>query len=349
MLQCSMPITVQNVVDTLALLGGRASIHDLHNRIGEVATPPLPQSARQIIRARLQNYCAASTSFAGRGDYFRNVYGFKKRRGIWELTADAPVGSSYIASTPGKVILPAAKRNPAWSRDELILALDLYMTSPNSPPAKESAAVVKLSSLLRKMQRLTANSTKDTYRNANGIYLKMMNLRALDPLHTSQGRVGMQSMGRLDRVVWNDYVGRREDLAADAAAIRQAVEQAGEEIVGELPSLAPYEAEEGGVVLRLHKRYERDRKLVDEKLQSAKLEGSLACEVCSFDYGDTYGSIGVGYIEVHHLTPVHAIKPGQKTKLSDLALLCANCHRMAHRKRQSLSIASLKGALRGRG
>lgn len=232
-------------------------------------------------------------------------------------------------------------RNPAWNRDELILALNLYMTNPANPPGKESPAVANLSALLNKMHRLTGGSGNDTFRNPNGVYLKMMNLRALDPAYTAQGKVGMKSGGKLDQVVWDEYAGHTDDLTADAAAIRQALEQADEETIGELPALAPYEAQEGGVVLRLHKRYERDRKLVSEKLKSAKAAGPLACEVCGFDFKKVYGELGAGYIEVHHLTPVHAIKPGQKTKMSDLALLCANCHRMVHRPKDLLPLTSL--------
>ncbi len=85
------------------------------------------------------------------------------------------------------------------------------------------------------------------------------------------------------------------------------------------------------MILAMHKRYERDRKLVREKLEAAKAKGPLVCEVCAFDFEATYGELGAGYIEVHHVKPVHTLKPGSKVKLSDLALLCANCHRMAHR------------------
>lgn len=92
-------------------------------------------------------------------------------------------------------------RNPPWSRDELILALDLYSTNPASPPGKGSDAIAALSALLNKMHRLNGVSASPTLRNENGVYLKMMNLRALDPAFTTQGKVGMQSGGALEKVV----------------------------------------------------------------------------------------------------------------------------------------------------
>lgn len=107
----------------------------------------------------------------------------------------------------------------------------------------------------------------------------------------------------------------------------------------------PYEGEEGGVVMRLHKRYERDPKLVAEKRKAAAAIGRLVCEVCGFDFKATYGDLGEGYIEVHHTKPIHTLLARNKTELADLALLCANCHRMAHRKRQPLSVDAIRLAL----
>ncbi|WP_267382320.1 MULTISPECIES: hypothetical protein [unclassified Sphingomonas] len=92
-------------------------------------------------------------------------------------------------------------RNPPWSRDELILALDLYLTNPANPPHKSSLAVAELSALLNKLHRLNGVSATPTSRNENGVYLKMMNLRALDPAFTIQGKVGMQLGGKLEKIV----------------------------------------------------------------------------------------------------------------------------------------------------
>lgn len=241
----------------------------------------------------------------------------------------------------------AQTRNPNWNRDELILALALYSTNPASPPGKESPQVAELSALLNKMHRIAGTAQSPTLRNANGVYLKMMNLRALDPAFTSQGKVGMSSGGKLERQVWADYAGQPGKLAAEAKAIREAVESANETEVAKLPEAGEYVGEEGGVIMRLHKRYERDRKLIREKLAEAAAIGKLNCQVCNFDFGATFGELGTGYIEVHHLKPVSELGKGGKTKLSDLALLCANCHRMAHRKRIPLGLEELKLARKG--
>ena len=69
--------------------------------------------------------------------------------------------------------------------------------------------------------------------------------------------------------------------------------------------------------------------------------GKLECEVCEFDYSAKYGERGKGFIECHHKIPLHQLKPNTRTKLSDLALICANCHRMVH-KNGGTTIEDLK-------
>ena len=256
---------------------------------------------------------------------------------------EATVGKKLTSLGFQVEALPA---NPDWVRDELILALDLYHSNSATIPGKESKAVLDLSALLNAMHKAIGTEAGNTIRNANGVYLKLMNIRSLDPAYRAQGKVGMKSGGKLEKTLWAEYFGRKVELASDAASIREAISALAQPTVappGSEPD--PYEGEEGGVVLRLHKRYERDPKLVREKLRLAKAAQVLVCEVCSFDFTKTYGSLSPGYVEVHHTKPVHMMKPGSKTKLSDLALLCANCHRVAHSRRVPLTLDQIRDSM----
>lgn len=61
----------------------------------------------------------------------------------------------------------------------------------------------------------------------------------------------------------------------------------------------------------------------------------MFCKVCRFDFERTYGSLGHEYIEAHHLVPVSQLPVNQVAQLSpkdDFAVVCANRHRMIHRK-----------------
>jgi hypothetical protein len=82
-----------------------------------------------------------------------------------------------------------------------------------------------------------------------------------------------------------------------------------------------------------HYRIDRSRKIRAAKVDLfTKQHGSVFCENCSFSFGAKYGQRGQSFIEVHHVQPLAALLPNVVTKLSDLMLLCANCHRIVHRK-----------------
>ena len=69
----------------------------------------------------------------------------------------------------------------------------------------------------------------------------------------------------------------------------------------------------------------------------------LSCMVCGFDFEETYGSLGRGYIHVHHNKPVSESGPTYLNPHTDMSILCPNCHSMIHRnKSQTLTIGELK-------
>lgn len=104
---------------------------------------------------------------------------------------------------------------------------------------------------------------------------------------------------------------------------------------------------EGRKAYRLHLARERDISLA-KKAKSIRLArtGSLKCDVCNFDFTKTYGALGDGYIEAHHTTPISELSGSRKTKLSELVLVCSNCHRMLHRTNPVLDVAGLKNIIK---
>ena len=106
---------------------------------------------------------------------------------------------------------------------------------------------------------------------------------------------------------------------------------------------------EGTVRYRLHRNLERDSKIVRKAKEKRLWEtGSLQCDVCSLDFKETYGARGEGFIEAHHKVPVATLGGAVKTKLSDLALVCSNCHRMLHRRTPMQSVEKLRRIVRER-
>ncbi|MDP3747664.1 MAG: HNH endonuclease [Phenylobacterium sp.] len=256
----------------------------------------------------------------------------------FEITAASVIAAPRAAETK-------RSRNPNWTRDELILALDLYFDNPMAD--EHSAVVGELSVLLNRLWPATELDRK-TLRNPAGVSMKLGNFQGLDPEYLASGRKGLPHGGRLEKQIWTEFEADRPHLKAVAGAIRRVLERA-PEIAALADSSADAEAAEGAVLTRLHHYRERDRDLPNKrKAQALAQHGRLTCEACDFDFAAAYGERGVGFIEVHHTKPLETLQPGARTKLSELAVLCANCHRMVHAKRPWLTMEELKALVAAR-
>ncbi len=75
---------------------------------------------------------------------------------------------------------PPPTRNPDWSRDELILATEFYLRHAPSIPSKTSKPLTALADEIRATAVMQGLSGNDTFRNPNGVYMKLMELRKYD-------------------------------------------------------------------------------------------------------------------------------------------------------------------------
>ena len=95
------------------------------------------------------------------------------------------------------------------------------------------------------------------------------------------------------------------------------------------------EWDEGRKVLHRHVAGERAPSLAKaKKAQYRRIHGVLKCEQCGLVPSAHYATeMADSCIEVHHAkTQVSEMGQGHKTPLDDLQCLCANCHRLTHRK-----------------
>jgi hypothetical protein len=104
---------------------------------------------------------------------------------------------------------------------------------------------------------------------------------------------------------------------------------------------------EGKKKFRQHELRERDSALV-RRAKALRLQraGKLECDACKFDFAKAFGARGAGFIEAHHKVPVALLDGKVKTLITDLALVCSNCHRMLHRGKPLLTIDDLKVQLK---
>jgi hypothetical protein len=104
---------------------------------------------------------------------------------------------------------------------------------------------------------------------------------------------------------------------------------------------------EGEPRIRVHVQRERNQTLVSvAKHHFKEAHGRLFCEVCEFDFSDRYGELGDDFIEAHHRVPLSESNAEVETSVDDLAMVCANCHRMLHRQKPWLSVEEPRKRLR---
>jgi len=109
------------------------------------------------------------------------------------------------------------------------------------------------------------------------------------------------------------------------------------ELVGDLPgnqSLPELQENEdpveGGRRIRTHIHRERKSRRKERLGKMLREEGSYFCEACGTESPDT--ELPMSILEVHHIVPLAQAEGERVTTLDDLAVLCANCHRLIHAK-----------------
>lgn len=262
------------------------------------------------------------------------------RHGEPLLATDFSGGDAHAAALLRRLGFVVTEPNPDWTEDEIVLACDLvarhgWRWLPSTDPE-----VIELSDLLQRYSRHPEELRGPTFRNPNGVARKTADIATQHPEHPGAATRG----NRLDREVLEAFLRDPEQMAARARDIRAAIDtpEAGAFVPD--VDLDP-SADEGSILERVQLVRERNPKLRRDKITAVLAAGKkVACEVCTFDFERTYGERGRLYIEVHHRTPLH-VTGSTRTKLTDLALLCSNCHRMVHRGRPWLTVDELRSSI----
>lgn len=225
-----------------------------------------------------------------------------------------------------------------WQWYELVVVADLlYLSGWQRTLRAGEEQVTELSRFLRGLRPELGRANR--YRSPNSVQRKLEDLRTSHPGYGGQSTKG----GRLTAQVAEAFLADPEGMHRAAQAVRRLGQTIGQPdpVTGETDDVglaegggaAVAEAVEGRVFRRLVAVRERDPKLRQAKIdQSRAVRGHIACETCGFDFEAVYGDLGSGFIHVHHAVPLH-LSGEVESGLTDLVLLCANCHQMIHRAR----------------
>jgi 5-methylcytosine-specific restriction protein A len=100
-------------------------------------------------------------------------------------------------------------RNPKWTREELILALDLYFQLKPAQFLASNNKIIDLNVILKKLNAYPEHSSLKTFRNPNGVAKKLSNFLRLDPSY--QGR-GLEHGSMLEEEIWKKFRNDKSSL-----------------------------------------------------------------------------------------------------------------------------------------
>lgn len=92
-----------------------------------------------------------------------------------------------------------------WTREELILAFNLYCKLPFGSLHSRNPRIIVLSKIIE--------------RTPNAVALKLTNFASFDPYLQSRGIKGMKNAGKMDKEVWNEFANNWEDLIYESENI----------------------------------------------------------------------------------------------------------------------------------
>ncbi len=97
---------------------------------------------------------------------------------------------------------------------------------------------------------------------------------------------------------------------------------------------------EGRMLTRLHAYKERDRGFAAKvrNYYKNKNDGKLHCVACGLKPELLYDDRGERCIEAHHIIPIEELQPDSVTRVDDMAMVCASCHRIIHSRKPCLTI-----------
>jgi len=102
---------------------------------------------------------------------------------------------------------------------------------------------------------------------------------------------------------------------------------------------------EGAATTKSINAYERDPAARRRRIEHY----GAVCSVptCQFNFRHKYGSLGEGYIHIHHLTPLSEIRDAHDVDpIRDLRPVCPNCHAMIHKRNPPFTIEELSDIVR---
>ena len=214
----------------------------------------------------------------------------------------------------GGVTVP--KSRVKWTRDEVILALDLFFSSHKKVFPVDSPEVIKLSKLLNELPIIPREDKTDDFRNTSGIHFQLSQFDSY-----LKGRV--LKVGKIFVQVYEEYIHDLSELHKIASAIRNS-----KNILNTIPFGDKVEGlgfKEGALLFHLHRYFEADYKL---RLLGKFIKDN--CTICKLDFTQAYHGSKDDFYELHLIKPPKDYTDDYSYSCSDYIVVCPSCHKVLH-------------------
>ena len=98
-----------------------------------------------------------------------------------------------------------------WTREELILALNLYLKLPFGKYDHRTPEIIHLAGLID--------------RTPSSVAMRLSNFASVDPYHQNRGIKGLQGGKKQVEPIWNEFINSREDLLFESERILAELEK----------------------------------------------------------------------------------------------------------------------------
>ncbi len=236
---------------------------------GATVGPPSSDSGKWRVPIRFETLVDPTTEVLADREDISNI---DADRSLWSTQESGRLLPNVVAIELERLVVgnqPKPKNeesvsNPDWTRDELILALDVYLKYRPNHPGKGKPEIIELSRTMNQLGKklFPPEMRARTFPNVNSVYMKLMNFRRFDPQYTLGGK-GLNQGAQLEEEVWNEFADDPIRCQQVAEAIRAAIKDSsvGSTWTDKDMEDGMVEAAEGRILTRLHISRERNRNL----------------------------------------------------------------------------------------
>lgn len=208
----------------------------------------------------------------------------------------------------------------SWTRDEVILGLDVLYTCKNVPLRMDNPSIVDLSQLLNRLPIIDERQKEETFRNIAGVRRQLLTFE-----WGLRKEIPDPHVGETFFKVYDEFKDRFKELHEVAQAIRRC-----EVVLASMMFGADIENNgfpEGAILAHLHRIWEKEHGR--KYLQSVQ-----ECEICAIRPQYIYnGGETISFLEKHLLVPPVEYGADIKFKKEDFIAVCPNCHSVLHQTR----------------